>query len=270
VEACGAWPVLVDVDQDNWNLNPATLIAAGSERTKAVLVSHLHGGLVPMSRVVAAARERGWAVVEDACQCPGAMVEGRRAGGWGEAGVWSFGGSKLLTAGRGGAMFTSRADVFQRAKVHAERGNHAFPLSEMQAAVLLPQLKKLDARNDTRLGAVGHLLDRLQVPGLRPFINHLADSRPAYYKLGFQYDAAAAGVPRDDFLAAVQAEGVALDAGFRGFVRRTARRCRRAGDLDQSARAAEGAVVLHHPVLLERAEILDRVAAAIERAACAR
>ena len=68
-----------------------------------------------------------------------------------------------------------------------------------------------------------------------------------------------------NFLAAVRAEGVALDAGFRGFVKRSARRCRVAGELTESAKAAERTVILHHPVLLESEETIDRVAMALEK-----
>ena len=83
--------------------------------------------------IMAIAKENNVCVVEDACQVPGATVQGRRAGTWGDAGVLSFGGSKLLTAGRGGAMITNDARVLQRAKIFVERGNDAFPLASLLA-----------------------------------------------------------------------------------------------------------------------------------------
>src|ERR1051326_3359878 len=95
VVALGARPVLIDVAAHNWNLNPELIAEAISPATRAILVSHLHGGVVPMSRVVNIAREHGLAVIEDACQMPGALIEGRKAGTWGDIGVISFGGSKL-------------------------------------------------------------------------------------------------------------------------------------------------------------------------------
>src|SRR5205807_8690220 len=88
----------------------------------------------------------------------GAIVAGKPAGAWGDCGVLSFGGSKLLRAGRGGAIMTHREDVLQRIKIYCERGNDAFPLSELQAAVLVPQIPKLAATNDRRLAAVRSLL----------------------------------------------------------------------------------------------------------------
>jgi len=269
IEAVGARPVLVDVDPLNWNLDPHRLPAAQSERTRAVVVSHLHGGLVPMGEVVEFARRHGLAVVEDACQAPGARVEGRLAGTSGDVGVLSFGGSKLLTAGRGGAILTRRADIHQRAKIHCEQGNNAFPLSELQAAVLLPQLAKLDSRNALRRAAAARLVRRLAgVPGIRPLSNDTGDYLPSFYKLGMQFSPSEmAGRSRAEFLASVQTEGVALDAGFRGFAFRSPRRCRAADNLAECRRAAADCVVLHHPVLLEDDTVIHLVAAAIEKVA---
>jgi perosamine synthetase len=214
------------------------------------------------------ADRHGVPLVEDACQAPGAVIEGRLAGTWGDAAALSFGGSKLLTAGRGGAVLTARADVHQRIKVFCDRGNHAFPLSELQAAVLLPQLARLDERNARRLAAARRLTARLQgVPGLLPLVNATA-ATPAYYKLGFQCRAEElGGWPRDELVACVQAEGIALDAGFRGFAGRGPRRCRQAGELSHSRAAAAGTVLLHHPVLLADDGTLDRVADGLAKVA---
>src|SRR5262249_13838403 len=147
-----------DVAPGNWNLDVTRLSEAISDRTKAVIVSHLHGGLVPMREVMAVCAARGVVVVEDAAQCPGATVQGRPAGAWGDVGVVSFGGSKLLSAGRGGALLTRRADVAQRARLVLGRGNNLVaPLSELQAAVLLPQLGMLSARHERRAASVRRL-----------------------------------------------------------------------------------------------------------------
>ncbi len=253
VHAVGAMPVLVDVDANNWNLAPEELAEAVGPKTRAVIVSHLHGGLVPMAQVMTLAQERELAVIEDAAQAPGAVIQGKKAGTWGDVAVLSFGGSKLLTAGRGGAILTSRPDVFQRAKTWSQRGNRTCPLSELQAAVLLPQLRKLDDRNSRRVENVRTLIELLRdIPGLKPFSNRGADSRPVYYKLGFQYDAEVFGLPRTRLVEAARAEGIALDEGFASLhVGRSPRRFRPAGPLAEASRAHDGCLILHHPVLLE-------------------
>lgn len=277
IEAVGAQVVLVDIDPVTLGIDIDQLEAAKGPATKAAIVSHLHGGLLPMPQFMEWARANYLAVVEDACQAPGAVIDGRMAGTWGDVGVLSFGGSKLLTAGRGGAVLTADPAIHQRIKVYSERGNQAFPLSELQAAVLRPQLKRL--REDTlfRAQSAARLIAALQgVPGVNPVaLPKSTDvartaTLPAYYKLGIWYDPAALGsTTRADFLAAVQAEGVALHDGFRGFARRGSRRCRKVGALQHSQAAAQQMMVLHHPVLLEAAETIDRAAAAIAKVAAA-
>ena len=80
VHAVGARPVLVDVAPDDWNLDLHSLAEALGPAVRAVIVSHLHGGLVPMRELTDLAFARDVAVVEDAAQAPGAMVQGRAPG----------------------------------------------------------------------------------------------------------------------------------------------------------------------------------------------
>lgn len=273
VEAVGARPVLVDLAEGSWTLDPNALSAAMESNCRAVIVSHLHGTLADMPRIMEISRAAGLMVIEDACQTPGATVAGRPAGSWGDVGIHSFGGSKLLTAGRGGAMVTPHADVAQRIRVYSQRGNEAFPLSELQAAVLVPQLASLAERNQRRLAAAARLRELLaDLPQLAIPAATNAGWLPAYYKLGVYYrpacqpaDQGAGELVRKSFLAAVQAAGVALDEGFRGFARRSAGRCRIAGSLSRAAEAAQATAVLHHPVLLEPLATIDLVADAIRR-----
>jgi dTDP-4-amino-4,6-dideoxygalactose transaminase len=268
VHAVGATPVLVDLDPASWQMSLDRLPGALSPATKVIIASHLHGGMVPMARLTAFAAERSLGIIEDAAQCPGAWVDGRRTGTWGDVGVLSFGGSKLLSAGRGGAVLTRHADVHQRARVAQARGNVLCPLSELQAAALLPQLDKLDRYTSRRLANVVRLTEQLcDVPGLRPLGIGPSDSvTPAYYKLGFQLDEAAFGLGRPRFVAALRAEGVAFDEGFRALhVGRSPSRFRRGGDLPEAERAHRGAVILHHPVLLGSEADVSGVVAAVRK-----
>jgi dTDP-4-amino-4,6-dideoxygalactose transaminase len=270
IEAVGAQPVLIDLAENTWTIDPTQIEPAISARTKAIIVSHLHSSIAPIRQIMAIARARNLRVVEDACQAQGALVDGRAAGTWGDVGVWSFGGSKLITAGRGGAAFTAQSDVAQRMKIFCERGNHAFALSELQAAVVLPQLAKLADRNEQRQENVARLLDELaECDSLTP----AADSphnRPAYYKVSWFHAAESnAGATREQFIKAAQAEGVAIDAGFRGFTMRPETRCRKVGPLDQSRRATEQTVVLHHPVLIQPPAAARIVGQALAKVAAA-
>jgi dTDP-4-amino-4,6-dideoxygalactose transaminase len=264
----GATPVLIDVCVDNWNFDPARIVESLRPETKAIIVAHLHGGVVEMPEVMRIAREHNLGVVEDAAQAPGARICGRIAGTWGDAGILSFGGSKLVTAGRGGAVLTPRDDVAQRIKLYTQRGNDAYPLSELQAAVVIPQWERLDAANARRTSAAAWLVARLaSIPGLKPFCEQSSDSLPGFYKLGFQYDREAfAGLSRDAFVEAVRAEGVALDAGFRALhMTHSTRRFRSADYLRNASLIDERILTLHHPVLLGTEHDLQEVISAIEK-----
>ena len=200
-------------------------------------------------------------------------MQGQTAGTWGDVGILSFGGSKLLTAGRGGALLASDAAIAQRARTWLHRGNHVCPLSELQAIVLLPQLRRLAERNAHRARNVAFLLARLQeTPGLHPFRNCTEEgNRPVYYKLGFKFDEERFGVNRARFVSALRAEGIAFDEGFRALhVGRSPRRWRAAGPLPQAERAHQATVVLHHPILLGTDDDMEQIATAITKIyACA-
>ena len=267
IEALGATPVLVDIAPDSWCLDDNHLSRAIGPKTKAVIVSHLHGGLADMELIRDWADRHGVAVIEDACQATGAVVQTRAAGSWGDVGVFSFGGSKLLTAGRGGALVTNHEDLYQRAKIYCERGNHAFPLSEIQAAVLLPQLEQLATRNAVRSARAEQLrMGCRDISALSPVAAPPENSSAAYYKFAWRLvPQATCGLTRERFVAAIQAEGVAIDVGFRGFARRGSRRCRKVGELPHSQAAADQTLLLHHPILLEDAPTVERAAAAIRK-----
>src|SRR5579863_1976550 len=157
----GATPVLVDVCDESWNFDPARVAEGLGAKTKAIVVSHLHGGVVAMPEVMRIAREHNLGVIEDAAQAPGARIHGRCASTWGDVGILSFGGSKLVTAGRGGAVLTLRDDVAQRIKLYTQRGNDAYPLSELQAAAIIPQWERLDDDNARRTAAVARIVEGL-------------------------------------------------------------------------------------------------------------
>ncbi|NOY42607.1 MAG: aminotransferase class V-fold PLP-dependent enzyme [Planctomycetes bacterium] len=266
IEALGARPVLVDVHPSTWCLDAEQLANLRGEKIKAVIVSHLHGGLADMPKIVAIARERGWQVIEDACQQPGAQLAGRPVGSWGDVSVLSFGGSKLLTAGRGGAVFTDQAQCHQRMKVYADRGNQAFPLSELQATVLRPQLKKLAQRNQLRSQRAGEICQAVShlSKWLRP-VSCQADAQPVFYKFAWSFTPAET-MPelREELLAKLAAANMPIGAGFRGFVNRSERRCKKVGSLKHSSQLSQSTILLHHPVLLAQKNAALQVAQSLD------
>lgn len=269
----GATPVLVDLDPLTGQIDLDQLSLGVTSQTRAILVSHLHGSIVDMPRLMAIAREHKSPVIEDACQMPGAVIAGRLAGTWGDVGIWSFGGSKLLTAGRGGALFTNRADVAQRIRLYTQRGNEAYPLSEIQAALLLPQCEQLVARNAQRLQRMEELQAEWartapELTGLTPFKVTVSDSQPGYYKYGLWYEPEAwGGLSREEFCAAMRTEGFALDPGFRSLhLIHSRSRFRTVGELPHATRADGRIVVWHHPwLIVSGAESVKKACKALGR-----
>ena len=86
----------------------------------------------------------------------------RSLGTWGDVAVLSFGGSKLLSAGRGGAVLCEQESIWQRINVFKDRGNDTFALSQLQAAVLNPQLNTLDQLNEIRMQAAQQIIAETQ------------------------------------------------------------------------------------------------------------
>jgi dTDP-4-amino-4,6-dideoxygalactose transaminase len=158
---CGATPVLVDVDPETLNLDPWSVEAALTPRTRALLPVHLYGHTADMDTIDAIASAHGLAVVEDACQAHGARYKGRRAGALSRAAAFSFyPGKNLGGFGDGGAVVTDDPDVAdairamrnygQRRKHHHECLGFNRRLDTLQAAVLRIKLSRLDEWNAVR------------------------------------------------------------------------------------------------------------------------
>ena len=156
VARLGAKPVFVDIDPVTYNIDPDAAAAAITERTKAIIPVHLYGRLADMDPIMAAARERGIAVIEDAAQAIGAFdTQRRQAGSIGDMGCFSFFPSKNLGGfGDGGMTVTNDADLghsLQLLRMHGMEPKyyHAivggnFRLDALQAAVLRVKLKHLN------------------------------------------------------------------------------------------------------------------------------
>ena len=164
----GAKPVFVDIDPRTFNIDPAKIEDAITPRTKAIIPVHLFGQCADMDPILAIARKRGIAVIEDACQAIGASYASRtlggvrRAGAMGTTGTLSFFPSKNLGAfGDGGMITTSDDGIAARLRVlrvHGERERYKHEavgwnsrLDALQAAVLRVKLPHLDAWSDGRV-----------------------------------------------------------------------------------------------------------------------
>jgi dTDP-3-amino-3,4,6-trideoxy-alpha-D-glucose transaminase len=164
VSTVGATPVIVDVDPETALLTAETVERALTPRTRCVIPVHLFGRPVEMDPLLALCRERGIAVVEDACQAHGALYRGRPVGSLGDAGCFSFYPTKNLGGwGDGGALVTSDPDLDRKVRLlrsHGEavRHNHELAtgthrLDTLQAAILEVKLRHLPDWNQRRRNA---------------------------------------------------------------------------------------------------------------------
>lgn len=156
VSAVGARPVPVEPDPATYNIDPARIEAAVTDRTRVLLPVHLYGQPADLDPILAVARKHGLAVVEDAAQAHDARYKGRRIGAHGDVVCWSFYPGKNLGAlGDGGAVTTNRADLAERIQllrnygsrekyVNEEAGTNS-RLDPIQAAVLRVKLEHLEA-----------------------------------------------------------------------------------------------------------------------------
>jgi dTDP-4-amino-4,6-dideoxygalactose transaminase len=161
VSQVGARPVPVDVDAATYNIDASLLGDAVTSRTAAIVPVHLRGEPADMDSIATFARDRGLLVIEDAAQAHGARHRGRRAGGLGDAGAFSFYPSKNLGAfGDGGAVTTDDDSIAERVRLlrnYGMRNRYEIELAgvnsrlaEIQAAVLRAKLPRLDAWNEAR------------------------------------------------------------------------------------------------------------------------
>lgn len=250
IQRIGARPLVVDVLPGSWQIDvDAAAAAADAHRPAAIVVSHLHGQLAPIDSLERLSQELKIPLVEDVCQMPGAAWHGRPAGAWGAVSVLSFGGSKLLTAGRGGAVMCNDPRIMQRILSDVTRGNDAYALSQLQAAVLLPQLDLLPEMHRQRAAGTQQILDAIhEIGGLHsPVTIAPPEIDPAFYKLGLLIDGNIA--QRDSWLAAMTAAGLAAGEGFRAVATKTRRPAVRWGDLSQAADVSQRTILLDHRVL---------------------
>jgi dTDP-4-amino-4,6-dideoxygalactose transaminase len=182
VSRAGARPVGVDVEEATYNIDPGLIEAAITHRTAAIVPVHLRGEPADMDRVMAVAEEAGLRVVEDAAQAHGARHRGRRVGGIGDAGAFSFYPTKNLGGiGDGGAVTTDDNELAERVRRlrncgmrnrnEIEEAGVNSRLSEVDAAALRLMLSRLDGRNRARAA--------LAEAYLEAFRGHGAISAPA-------------------------------------------------------------------------------------------
>lgn len=290
----GATPVFADVDRDSGNISPATIEAALTDRTRAIIPVHLAGWPCDMPGILSLAQPRGIKVIEDCAQAHGARVHGKSVGTFGEIGAWSFCQDKIMTTGgEGGMVTTDDRDLWSRMWSFKDHGKnweavyereHApgfrwlhesfgtnWRILEVQAAIGRIQLRRMAEWTRRRssiaarlAAALGDFPDVVRVP-LPP-----AGFEHAFYRLYcyVQPEGLKRDWTRDRIIADLTEQGIPafqgscsevyLERAFDGTPWRPAQRLPIAQELGETS-----LMFLTHPTLTD--DEVDRVCAAIQK-----
>jgi perosamine synthetase len=155
----GATPVFVDIDEANWCVSPESFESAITSRTKAVIIVDLYGKMPDMDKLLEIAKNHNIKVIEDAAEAIGATYNNKKAGTFGDIGVFSFNATKLMMAGQGGMLVTRNIELFNKAKQLAHHGmlkytdkttfwsieiGYNYQWTNIQAALALAQFRRLN------------------------------------------------------------------------------------------------------------------------------
>ena len=219
----------VDIDADNFTINPADLEEAITDRTRAIVVVHLGGHPADMEAINQIAQRHNLKIIEDCAQAHGAESHGRKVGSLGDIGAFSFQSSKNLTSGEGGMVTTN--DKESHNLVHAfmnvgrapDGARWEYPRlgwnyrpSEYLAALLLVRLEKLEEQTDIRNQNAAYLFNELkQIEGITPPKLESWVTKHGYHLYMMKYNAEGfGGKPRSEFLSALNAEGIPCSSGY--------------------------------------------------------
>ncbi len=174
----GARPVFADIDPETFTLDPQDVVHRLTPRTRAMVVVHLFGQPCQMDALAAIARDHGLVLIEDACQAHGARDQGRLVGSWGTA-CYSFYATKNMTTMEGGMITTGSDEIAARARMLRDHGSRQryqhellgfnLRMTDLQAAIGLVQLRKVDGWNERRRQNAGRLSEGLaDIAGIAP------------------------------------------------------------------------------------------------------
>ena len=148
-----------DVDEQTFNITADTIAAVDPTEVSTVMPVHLYGQCADMTAISAQAQAMGWAIVEDAAQAHAARHNGSAAGSFG-AGCFSFYATKNITTGEGGIITTNDDELADRLRIYRNQGMRQryqyemagtnYRMTDVQAAIGIPQLKKIDKINEMR------------------------------------------------------------------------------------------------------------------------
>jgi perosamine synthetase len=226
----GAIPVFADLDPHTYNMSAQTVERSISPKTRAIIAVHLAGNACDLDALSRQAADRGIALIEDCAQAHGATYRGKPLGSFGTIGCYSFNEFKHISCGDGGVCVTNDDDLAKKMRLSTDKAYDRSPgarrepeflannyrMTELQGAVALAQLGKLESIISRRRNWCGRLSERLaNLPGLAlPKIT--PHCNPSWWFYMLCVVPAQLGTNADEFAAALKAEGVPAAAHYIG------------------------------------------------------
>lgn len=225
--AAGAIPVIVDIDPDNYCIDPKAVERAITPKTRAVIPVHLGSNMADMDALMDLAEKHNLIVIEDCAHAHGAKWNGRGAGTIGHFGSFSLQSSKTLTTGEGGILLCRTPELAARAasiidcgRPHALGGGSEdytqefqvggnFRLSEIAAALALVGIERFPAQAKEREAMAAYMDEALsEIPGIRLLRRDPRHTTRSFYRYIFAIDPEQFGMEHDLLVGALDAEGI--------------------------------------------------------------
>lgn len=226
----GAIPVFADIEEDTGCLDPKSIRKLISKKTKAIIIVHQFGIPADMDAILKIAGEFNIKIIEDCAQAHGAKIGDNYIGTLGDIGVFSLNVNKTIQAGEGGMCTTKDSDLAYRLQLIRNHGEavvgpagykditniagYNYRLTEVSAAISREQLKKLNHLNTSRKEMVSYFLNGISdLEFLKPLKPRSLDTA-TYYITPMRFIKDLAGIERDKFISAVNAEGAMFYQGY--------------------------------------------------------
>ena len=225
-----AIPVFADIEYETFNLDPVSIEKNITPYTKAIMVTDIFGHAADLDSIMHLAKKHNLKVIEDSAQAPGAIYKGKYVGTIADIGVFSLNYHKHIHTGEGGVCVSNDPDLAKRMRLirnHAEavvegKGitdlsnmiGFNFRMTEIESAIGIEQLKKLDSLLDDRIHTAERIssgingLKGLRVPVVKPDCTHV------YYGYPIVFNEEEVGVSRDQIVDALRAEGVPVAGSY--------------------------------------------------------
>jgi len=225
-----AIPVFSDINKENFCLDPKKLENVKSVLTRAITPVHLFGQPCDIDEILEFAKQNNLKVIEDCAQAPGAEYKGKKVGTFGDCGIFSFQETKNMMTGEGGMLVTNDEEIAKTSQMIRNHGEMVLPtlkartyrseilgwgyrMTELEAAIGIVQLSKLDKMNDERIKLANYLTQKIQnIDGLDHVKNDYV--KHVYYVYAMLYDEEKIGIPRNKFIEAINAEGIPVGGGY--------------------------------------------------------